>query len=515
MSRLREWLLRNRTSVRIAFVLRIFSMAVSSLMSLGWTRLLLHAMGKNLYGLFYSFQAVPQLGGLGDFGVSGAVAVRAGQMMGRKEFDQLRPFLAATRTLFLLLPLVLGGGFFALSHWLPQWLHFRNIPGAGSLAILFDTGAISLFLMVAGGYFHSVNSAYGTVTWPVLPTLLFSQLAMGAHWLVACSGAPLWMQNIPYLVSSALNILAVWFMLKAAHPWLGELRPLKIDLTHWRYLLSASVWVYLYSLGYLIYTSTDQLVINAGFGPALIPMYMLNYKLCDLTVRVMLSASFVSMPKITQWIASPERSDRERVLSEMNRLNIFQILLGCSAALGYLVINDFFIRFWVGPEFSAPALWQFAFALNMAHTAGSQVSTQVAGLCGRDGLRKTGIAIGGTGLLNLALSLLSMKLGSIAGIAFATVLAQSVLTIVLGWQICRYLDLPLRPWLAKSWLVPFLVVGLGFGLRTLLPPQHLGNQLLLGACYLVMAVLVARVIGFNAALLKHEWVMVKAIIGRR
>src|SRR5438128_1234316 len=129
------WLQRNRTSVRLAFILRVIAMAISAVLSLLWYRLLLRAMGDSLYGLFLSFTAVSRFGGVGDFGISGAVGIKGGMMLGRGEHEPLRKLLASARSLFLLLAALNMILFTALSPWLPQWLHFQNVPGAGSLPL--------------------------------------------------------------------------------------------------------------------------------------------------------------------------------------------------------------------------------------------------------------------------------------------------------------------------------------------------------------------------------------------
>ena len=76
-------------------------MALGSLFSLLWIRLLLQAMGDPLYGLFQNFQAVARLGGLGDFGFTGALTLQAGAMLGRRDDQSLKELLASARTLFL------------------------------------------------------------------------------------------------------------------------------------------------------------------------------------------------------------------------------------------------------------------------------------------------------------------------------------------------------------------------------------------------------------------------------
>src|SRR5436190_15644723 len=235
LGKARGWLVSNRTSVRLAFILRIVGMGAGSLLSLWWTRLLLRAMGDDLNGLFLSFAAVTRLGGLGDLGISGAIALKAGQMLGRGEDKQLQHLLASARTLFLALAVALFLAFALPSPWLPAWLHFQSVPGAGSLPWLFVWGGVSVALVVLAGYFHSLNYAHGTVTWPVLPTILIGQvMAPFGHWLLARAQAPLWLQNVPYVAGTLLLGLLAWRMLKWSHPWLGSLLPLSFDRGLWK-----------------------------------------------------------------------------------------------------------------------------------------------------------------------------------------------------------------------------------------------------------------------------------------
>src|SRR5580765_892714 len=79
------WLQRNRTSARMAFVWRMIAMGLGSVVSLLLSRILLRAMGDPLLGLFQSFQGLTRLGGLGDFGMTSALSLKVGTMLGRRE----------------------------------------------------------------------------------------------------------------------------------------------------------------------------------------------------------------------------------------------------------------------------------------------------------------------------------------------------------------------------------------------------------------------------------------------
>jgi O-antigen/teichoic acid export membrane protein len=507
------WLQRNRTSVRLAFLLRLFSMTVGALLSLLWYRLLLRAMGDSLYGLFLSFLAVSRLGGVGDFGISGAVGIKAGMMLGRGENEPLRKLLASARSLFFLLAALNLVGFTALSPWLPHWLHFQTVPGAGPLPLLFVWAGVTGAVTILAGYFHNLNYAHGTVTWPILPGVVIGQLlAPLLHWQLARMQEPLWVQNLPYVAATLFGSWFAWQMLKWSHAWLGEWRPLRFDRALWKILLGTSFWVYLCSVCNAIYFSTDCLVINAGFGPALVPMYQANYKPCALVVTLILSASFVSLPKITQRISSPHPAGRERVGREAGRLNIFQILLGCGAALAYLALNNWFIQFWLGAKYQCPLAWQIAFACNLAVTTGGDAGIQIASRCGDSGIKKIGLVAGVTAFINLALSLVAMKLGSITGIAVATVIAQSMLSITLGYVTCRYVGFSVIRWTLKSWLLPLSVVLAAAALKTMFPEQswlHLGALL---GCYAGLLLLTAWLAGVNREMLRAEIAVLRAAL---
>lgn len=506
------WLQRNRTSVRFAFMIGLFSRIISVGLSLFWSRLLLRAMGDPLNGLFVTFQGITRLGGLGDFGMGGAVGLRAGQMLGEADASRLQKFLANARSVFLILGLAVLTLLLALAPWLPGWLRFENVLNAGSFPLLFAAGALGAGLLLINIYFSNLNYAHGTVVWPVLPALVLAQLSLAGHWMLARAQAPLWVQYLPYLAVSVLSLLIAKKMLDWSHPWLGNLTPLRCDWPEWKFLFASSGWVYLCSLGSLIFTTTDRVLINAVFGSAVIPKYYYNYKLCELAVIVVGTASSVSMPKINQWLAGKSAADKTRAVSEINRLNQFQVVLGCAAALVYLLVNDWFVNLWLGGDYHAPFAWQAAFALNLAVMAGGDTGIQVAGRCGVNGIRAAGMAIGAAGVLNLLLAIIAAKFHSITGIASATVVAQSCLNLALGGYVCRHIGLSAIRWAMRSLMIPLLIVLAGAWLKTIFPDESLRHIVALLGCYAGLLLLAARFAGINRKMLSSELATVRAML---
>jgi O-antigen/teichoic acid export membrane protein len=518
---LTSWLQRNRTSARMAFVWRMTSMGLGSIISLVWARLLLHAMGKPLMGLFQTFQALSRLGGLGDLGITGALSLKVGTMLGRREDAGLRSLLASARTLFLLMAGILCVLFIGLSPWLPKWLNFDVVPGSGSMTWLFVYGGLSLALMIIGGYFASLNYAHGTVTWPIIPGVLFVQmLAPFFHWRLALLHMPLWIQLLPYCAAAAVVAFLSWRMLKWSHPWLGDLTPLRRDRAEWKALAATSWWSYLVGVGTAIYVNTDLLVINSGLGSDMVPMYKFNYRVCELALSLIVSAAFVGIPKLTQWISSPKPADRRRLLTELDRLSMLEIVMACGVVLGYIAFNNLFMRLWLDKGMQAPLALQAAFACNLAVTVGGNAGIQLSMRTGDKGLRYGGLAVAGTGLLNLALSILAVKLvsvwgatGAITGVAVATVIAQTVSSLFLGTVTCRHLGISAVRWAARCWVLPVAFTLAAAVLKELFPDDSIRHLTILTGCYAVIFLAVCWLAGVSRELLRAEFAQARRMFG--
>src|SRR5262249_54445867 len=157
--------------------------------------------------------------------------------------------------------------------------------------------------------------------------------------------------------------------------------------------------------------------------------------------------------------------------------------------------------------------WQVAFACNLAVTAGGDAGTQVGTRCGENGLKATGLAVGLTGLLNLGLSILSVKLGSVTGVAVATVIAQSLLGLVLGWRTCRHLELPAANWALRSTFLPLSGVLAAGAIRYYLPGDSILRTCLLLGVFGALWLGILAVSGVSYQMIRAELNQLKAIAG--
>jgi Na+-driven multidrug efflux pump len=482
----------------MAFLLQIGRRLSSNFFSLIWIRLIYAAMGPQINSLYLGFLSVLSMTNSGDLGMGGAIAFHAGKCLGEGREKELQNFLASARSVFLMLAILCGGSVLVLSPWLPHWFGFRETAGAGSLPMVFAISSLLVMAVPLNSYISNLNYACDNVVWPVIPSMILLQFNLAAVWLLARGGYPLWFQFTPSVITASVEFWLQRTYVRASHPSLSHLLPLKLHWPTAMVLLESSGWVYLCSLGNLIYRNTDAFLINRNHRIPLgtLSTYVYNYKPCEIAVLVVLTASFVTLPKITKWMASSDLKDQDRVRFEMRRLNQFQALLACAGALAYLAGNDLFMKIWFAHQkekiLPVDLTLQLAFALNLVVTACGDAGIQLTIRHGKRGLRVSGITTGLTGLLNLGLSIVAMRYNSLLGIAMATVLAQSVLNLVSSAYICRKLKIVWLPWMLKGWLFPVLAHFFG-----------------LAGVFSAMLLLGAWGLGVTPAYLKEELTIIK------
>jgi O-antigen/teichoic acid export membrane protein len=514
LRRAAQWLQAQRQSTRVSFVLQLTCRLLMSVCSLVWTPLLLGAMGKALNGTFLNLQSLATAGGLGDLGLGGTVNIQTSRQLGQGRVDELQRFLAVARGFFLLLGLFAFSAALVMAPHLFAVAKFDQVNGVGSLPILGLVLAGAVLVVMVNSYATSLSYGCGNVLWPIIPGFLLLQAATLGQFLFARQHLPLWVIYLPVPAAGLVTLVMSIYFIRVSHPSLGTLLPIGFDLGQIGGLLGKSFWVYLYCVSAGIYTLTDQFMVSHGFGPATLPTYVYNMKLCELALFAINSACMVSLPKITQWFASPEAADQDRARHETERLSRFQIIIGCAAALGYLAANDVFIRFWLGRDFQAPFSLQIAFAAVLVTTAAGQAGFDMAGRCCEQGMRVGGITILAAAIINFGLSWVAMRHGWLWGIALATAVAQVFVMLAMGWFTARQMKLSWWRLTLRNSVFGLAILGMGVWEHHFLQPAGAGKIIIvLGADVLAMLCIV-RLVGIRRADLRDELDIFKGIIGQ-
>ncbi|MDB6109317.1 MAG: hypothetical protein JWR69_1067, partial [Pedosphaera sp.] len=97
----------------------------------------------------------------------------------------------------------------------------------------------------------------------------------------------------------------------------------------------------------------------------------------------------------------------------------------------------------------------------------------------------------------------------------ATGIAQSILSLGLGFYVCRHLKIAWLPWALRSWLVPVVAVCAATFGRMFLPFESASNVLLLVGGYAALLLVIAWLVGVRPALIREEWAMVRSFLRRK
>jgi len=501
---MKSWLLRIRTSGRLAFLLRLVVMFPSALLSLWWARALLHAMGANNYGLFMTFQGVIGLAALGDLGMGGALVIRTSRLLANNQIDELHRLHATARVLFLGFAAV---GFTLIifsSPWLPSLFRFVETPASGSLSALFIAGGFYALFVFLSGYYQTTLYAIGTVSWPVLPPILVFHLGSAFQLLCAIYYAPLWLQLVPTVVLAAGCLLLYRQMVHATHPDLSGPFPLKFEPSYSKALLQSSFWAYLLSISYYIYITTDRLMVNAGFGASEVTPYLLNFKLSDLALTIIMGIGYVSLPKVAVRILSPDSGEKREGCASAEKLRKIQIFLGCAAGIFYLTVNDAFIRWWFGTDTAVSLNLQMAFAFTLVVIVSTDVTIQLWIRLSEASLQKAAIAAIVCALINLGLSYVAMSVGWIAGVAWATWVARAIFGLLAMRVVCPAFQLSSGNWLKDVFLIPMSGLLISFFLIKWISPHTMTQWLVLIGSDLVILLLIFFLCGLRPSLFREE-----------
>jgi len=509
---MKHWLLHVRASGRLAFLLRLSTMFPSMLLSLWWARALLHAMGPNNYGLFLAFQGVLSLVALGDLGMGGALQIRTMHLLAKSQTSELYLLHATARVLFLGFAAVGLTLILFLSPWLPTLFRFIETPASGSLSALFMAGGFYAFFVFLSGYYQMILYAVGTVSWPVLPPIVAFHLGSAFQLVCALYHAPLWLQMLPSIVLAAGCLFLYRQMVQMSHPELASPFPLKFEFIRAKALLQSSFWAYLFSISTCIYTATDRLMVNAGFGASQVTPYLLNYRLCDLATALILGIGFVALPKIVGNILSPEQERKRTGLAAVEKLRKIQTFLGCAAGISYLTINDVFVRWWFGPNIAVSLNLQMAFAFTLLLMVSSDSAIQLWGRLSETGLRNASVAAILSALINLGLSYAAMSVGWIPGIAWATWIARAFFALFAIHAVCIEFQIPVRHWIQNMILVPIGGLLISLLLIKWVQPHTSEQWLILVGSNLVLLLFCFFLCGLRPSLFQEELSALKGLI---
>jgi O-antigen/teichoic acid export membrane protein len=278
-----------------------------------------------------------------------------------------------------------------------------------------------------------------------------------------------------------------------------QVRPSHFRIARLREVSGFSVYNLLIDWGNKLNYHVDPIVVGAFLGSAPVAVWGVAQRITQATQRLTNQINTVLFPVVVDSDAVENRKRLRRILIEGTRISIALVL---PITMALVLLADPLVRAWVGPGFEGSVLLVQLLSATVAIRVANATATTVLKGAGRH--RYVALINLVTGLVNVILSVVLIRLLGLMGVALATLVPVGVAAIVFHFPAaCRRVGLPLRTAIASAiwpatWPAASIVLIL-VALRGLVPPgaptlTAVGLQTGIGlvAYYAIFALLAIR-----------------------
>ncbi len=440
-----------------------------------------------LYGAWLATGSIVAFLGLLDFGFSSVIVQKAANIGGQKDYNRLGKLIGTSLVITCLLaslPLLVASILFMR---VPAWV---NIEGAGALQIakaFWIAGASTSLMLIAYG----VGGILLGLQWVGVLTVQFiisSLIGIIATLIFLYMG---WgVLSIPwgFLVQSALlsagHCAYLWWWIRR------NLQPksLSFELATFKNLFQESLWVFVSKLSNTAARQSDNLIIAAMIDPRLTTILVLTRKSTDIVTTIVARISSAFMPSLAHLSGEADITKLRRYMLGVSKISLMVGLFGVG---GIFLLNEEFVRLWVGGEFYGGTLLTglicvsgFIFVFNTAVYNNIFAKGEISTASKATMLEA---------IVRVPLSIALCYYFGIKGVVLAAIIA--VLPTSLWIQMRCFLKILNLQWhevlqsLSILFFKAFIPVAVGLLLRTFWTPNGLAEFFAFGAIYLIFGMI--------------------------
>lgn len=380
------------------------------------TPFMLHRLGPAHFAMWVLASSVVAYGTLLDLGVGAAVTKYVAEYRARGDLAEARALVATALRLYCLFGAVAAAVGIAFSGLAPHVFGVSG-PDATTLRNLVAVSAIGLGVQLPAGLTYAVlRGLQNYVILNVLGCLASVTLAAAIVTVLVMGG------GVVAIAAVMVPLIVVWQLpalraIKRIDPgvrigWAGARRDLL------RKVGAFSSWLLLINTAGMIKRKTDEIVIAASLPVARVAPYAIARRLSEIPELVTYQFVKLLMPLASHLHGRDEESRLREMFVVTTRVSL-AIFIPPATAL--LVLPDRIIAAWVGPQFAGSA--RVLLILVASSLIDFAVWPAASIMQGTDRHRLIAIVAGGSALMNLALSLVLVRIVGVVGVALGTLIA--------------------------------------------------------------------------------------------
>lgn len=340
--------MRKINELKAGALLSYVNLAISCIIPLLYTPLMLRILGQSEYGLYSLSNSVISYLTMINFGMGSAVIryVAKARVEGGKEQVEKIVGLFATIYIILALLVIIVGCILTVfaDTWFAQGLTQDEIDRLRVLMVIMSLSTavsfpVSVYSSLAVAYekyiFRRVFDMVATIASPVLNLVV---LFMGKGSIgMALVGLFIQIAYTPIFIGYCTKKLNI-------HPRFKNL-PFNMLRDIW----SFSAFVFLSTIVDMLYWSTDKVLIGALMGSASVAIYNVGGVFTSMLQQMSSAISNVFTPRVTMMVVKDATS---KELSDLLiRIGRLQYLIVSFILSGYIVFGRIFIHFWSGDAY--------------------------------------------------------------------------------------------------------------------------------------------------------------------
>jgi len=253
----------------------------------------------------------------------------------------------------------------------------------------------------------------------------------------------------------ALPLLASLFYIGVVHRFIPiRLERRFVSRSSFRQLMGYGSITFIIIVAEQLRFQTDAVIIGAFLSASAITFFSIGAKLCDYAVAPVQAMGDIFLPMSSDADASNNRDRLRQIFIEGNRFSGFIMFPICVAMV---ILGKSLIQVWVGPKYVSSSYLVLLLLIVPKSLYRSQAaSTRI--LFGMSRHRALAVVAILEGLINVGLSIALVRPLGIVGDTLGTtipLLATSLFFLPL--YLCRLLEVPLRTFLSRAYLLPLVL----------------------------------------------------------
>ena len=312
--------------------------------------IVLHRLGAAEYGLWMVATAVISAGGIIASGFCDASIQRVAHLRGTGEFHIMPQTIQTMLGINSALGLALGICVWIAAPYVAPHLASSSLTSASECLISIRIASVLIPLRAFESVFIGAQRAFERYRSTVQISTYIRLLTLGAAAVLALFG----LRTPSILIATGVFLaLCAWMQFRNVSKSLetGSLMP-KLQSSEIPILLKRGVFVWLQTLGGVVFSQFDRILLGASLGALAVTPYSLCVQFAHPIFGLTASALNFLFPYLSGRASTIPVATLKRTLLKAFACNLI-LVAGTTTAL--LIFGDFLIRIWAGPDVAQSA----------------------------------------------------------------------------------------------------------------------------------------------------------------